>query len=80
MCKKLQALVGVNEIGKRVGESHHHAKLTDSDVDMIRELHEQGVSYSQLAEKFEVGKSTIADIVKCRRRAQVPVVWRGARK
>lgn len=30
--------VGINAIGRRVGESHHNAKLTDHDVDLIREF------------------------------------------
>lgn len=74
-------IVGVNEHGLLVGESHPNAKLSDADCDLIRELNERGVGYGKLAEKFEVPKSTIASIVKCRRRGQYPVRWRerGAR-
>jgi IS30 family transposase len=72
----MKKLVGVNERGLRVGEDHQHARLTDAECEMIRQLHEEGMSYNELARKFEVGKSTIADIVKCRRRAQYPVAWR----
>lgn len=69
-------LIGLSESGTRVGETHHRAKLTDHDIDLIRELHEEGLSYKVIAEKFQVGKSTVADIVKCRRRWQLPVKWR----
>lgn len=69
-------IVQVNERGLRIGEDHQHARLTDAECEMIRRLHEEGLSYKRLAEKFEVGKSTIADIVKFRRRGQHPSDWR----
>lgn len=69
-------LVGISESGSRVGETHHRAKLSDHDIDLIRELHEEGLSYREIAIKFCVGKSTVRDIVKCRRRWQTPVTWR----
>ena len=73
-------LIGIGENGARVGETHHRAKLTDEDVDLIRELHEDyGLSYRELAVKFEVSKSTIRDIVVCRRRWQLPVRWKRIR-
>jgi predicted DNA-binding protein (UPF0251 family) len=72
----MDRLVGVNERGLRVGEDHQHARLTDAECEMIRQMHEQGMSYKKLADKFEVGKSTVADICKFRRRAQYPVDWR----
>lgn len=33
----------VNEKGRRVGETHPRARLTDHEVDLIRELHESMV-------------------------------------
>jgi len=69
-------IVGVNERGLRIGEDHHHARLTNAECELIRRLHEQGCSYKFLAQKFEVGKSTIGDIVKFRRRGQFAVGWR----
>ena len=30
--------VRVNEHGRRIGEDHHRAKLSDADVDLILEL------------------------------------------
>jgi predicted DNA-binding protein (UPF0251 family) len=71
--------VAVNEHGIRLGQYHHRAKLTDHEVELIRQLHEEGLSYTQLAEKFDVGKSTIQDICTYRRRAQTPTIWRGVR-
>jgi DNA invertase Pin-like site-specific DNA recombinase len=72
----MKRIVGVNERGLRVGEDHQHARLTDAECELIRQMHEAGMSYKLLADKFEVGKSTIADICKYRRRGQHPVGWR----
>ncbi len=55
----------------RAGENHPRAKLTDHEVEMIRQLHEQGVSYRKLAKKFDVGKSTVSSICRYRRRGRV---------
>lgn len=69
-------LVGYNEMGSRVGETHHRARLTDHDVDLIRDLRDEGLTYQSIADKFEVSKSTVRDIVKCRRRWQRPERWK----
>jgi transposase-like protein len=69
-------IVKVNERGLRIGEDHQHATHTDAEIELARELHAEGVSYKQLAEKFEVSKSTIAGWIKFRRRGQHPTDWR----
>ena len=54
---------------QKYGEEHHNAVLSSADVELIRQLYEEGFhSYKVLAEKFEVAKSTIRDVVKYRRR------------
>jgi hypothetical protein len=57
------------------GEDHPKVFLSDKDCDLIREIYDQSgaanggdISYSTLALKFECSKSTIRDIIKCRRR------------
>lgn len=51
------------------GQEHHNAKLTDREVELIREIHERGeMGYARLAAKFEVSKSAIQHIVTGRRR------------
>lgn len=63
--------VAVNERGLRIGEDHPRADLTDAEVETIRTLHEgEGMSYSQLAEKFDQSKGAIAKICRYERRAQ----------
>lgn len=69
--------IAVNETGRRIGEDHQHAKLTNDQVDRIRDLHEDhGLSYTQLASMFCVSKSSVADICQYRRRAQTPFGWK----
>lgn len=78
--------VGVSDTGRRCGETHHRAKLSDHDVDLMRELAEDtlledgtilpGLSYGQLAEKFEVSRGTAFDIVKCRRRYAIALKYK----
>jgi hypothetical protein len=64
----------VNDAGRVVGQEHHSAKLTDDDVELILELRELGLSYRQIALKFDdnvrVAKSTVQDICNGRRRGQ----------
>jgi DNA invertase Pin-like site-specific DNA recombinase len=63
-------LVGVDEKGYRIGESHPRAKLTDAQVDQIRNLFEEGfVGYRALARFFGVPRTTIASICRYERRA-----------
>ncbi|MDR5772093.1 MULTISPECIES: helix-turn-helix domain-containing protein [unclassified Caballeronia] len=69
-------LVGVNEKGLRVGQDHQHAKLSDRDVELMRQLREGGMSQRDIAEKFEVSVSLVDKIVNYRRRTQMPVKFR----
>lgn len=74
------AKVGTNSAGYRVGESHHRAKLSDADIELILYLREAGLSFSQIAGKFDAGvtvsKSTVRDVCSGRIRAQAPVAYR----
>ena len=68
--------VAVNEISRRVGNSHHNAKLTNAEVDMLLEMHDQGLGYRKLSAMFEVSKSLVRDICKGKSRCQIPTSWR----
>lgn len=78
--KKPFPKIGVNELGYRVGESHHRAKLSDADIELILYLREQKISYSQIAAKFDDGlvisKSTVRDVCSGRIRGQQPTRWK----
>lgn len=60
--------------GLRSGAAHPNAKLTDQEIDRMRDMAEAGWSYAQLAHAFEISKGGVAKIVKCVRRAVVPVL------
>lgn len=68
--------VQVNERGRRIGESHPRARLTDHEIDLIRELAEEGMSYREIADKFApemkpyAGRKYVEKLVNCRLRAQ----------
>jgi DNA-binding MarR family transcriptional regulator len=69
--------IGCTATGIRCGEDHPGAKLTNKEVDTIRELHESGeYGYRKLAGMFEVSRSSIRYIVKYERRAVLPEKWR----
>lgn len=72
-------MVHYNERGNRIGESNPRAKLTNHEVDLLREMHEERnadgthrYSLGRLALRFKVPKSTVQDICSGRRRAQTP--------
>jgi len=57
-----------NPKGRRVGENHQFAILTNGEVELLRQLREEGRTWQWLADKFEVAKRTVRDICAYRRR------------
>ena len=57
--------------GHRVGETHHRAKLSDHEVELIRCLREGGMKLVEIARKFECTKDYIWKIVHYRTRIGV---------
>ena len=72
----MRRTVAINGRGLRVGEDHQNAKLTNDEVELVRELHKAGLSYKVLAAKFEVSKSLVAAICRWERRAEVATAWK----
>lgn len=66
----MQKLVALNENGRKIGESHPRAKLTDAEVALMLELRDEGFSYAWLAGKFDVSKSCARWICAGRNRNQ----------
>lgn len=71
--------VKVNEAGRRVGDTHHRAKLSEDDLRDIFELRDAGFSLQQIADKMDhipggIGKSTVKDVLDGRTRSQV--IWK----
>lgn len=78
-----KVLVGLTDSGRRCGQTHPRAKLTDAQVDRIRDWHDSGLlGYATIVKwcRREFGlvvpKSTIADIVCCRRRYALAMTFR----
>lgn len=77
MTRKVFVYVPVNDRGARIGEKHWNAKLSDQQIEEIRDLHEdENISYGQLAKRFNTSKEAIAKICRYERRAQVPANWK----
>lgn len=69
--------IAVDENGLRIGETHHRARLTDQEVDQIRDLREiEKWSLDRLAVKFNCPKATIQSICEYRRRASTIAGWK----
>lgn len=67
MIKKV--LIPINELGHPIGQAHHRSILSDEQVDLMRDLYEEGlVGYRTLAKMFGTNRNTVKDIVKYRRR------------
>lgn len=66
----------MNENGRRVGDYHPNAKLSDGDVELLLEMHSEGWGYKLLAQKFEVTPSAVRYICKGRNRSQRPERWK----
>jgi hypothetical protein len=71
-----KVLIAINHRGCRVGQSHPRAKLTDVQVERMRELREAGgISYLTLARMFEVSKVQAWRICHYEIRAQLAVEY-----
>lgn len=71
--------VAVNERGLRIGEDHPRARLTNHDVDLMREMHGQGMGYRRLAKMFGCSRTCVAVICRYEKRVQYPVRWKALR-
>jgi hypothetical protein len=72
-----KVFIAVDENGLRIGETHPNAKLTDVQVDEMRDLHEQkGWTYDRLAEHFACPKATVQKICTYQRRASTIARWK----
>lgn len=55
--------------GRRLGEDHQNAILSNHEIEQLRRLREDdGLTYDKLADKFEISKSAVAKICQYNRR------------
>lgn len=70
-------LVAVNAIGRRIGASHPHAKMTDAEVDMLLELRaEYGWGLRRLAKWAGLSRTAVKRILTGVSRSQHPARWK----
>lgn len=55
--------IKVSDKGKRICDSHGRARLTQGDVDLMRDLFEAGMGYDRIGYVFCVAKRTVRDVV-----------------
>lgn len=73
-------LLAVNDQGRRIGETHWRAKLTDHEVGLVLDLLDAGMSERLVAEKMEISRRTVRDYKAAKTRAQTPYRFIGADK
>ena len=69
-------LIGINDDGRRVGQDHHRAQYTDKEVETVRQLKEQRMTYRQIAEKMDMPYWTVSRLCRHERRAQTPTKFK----
>jgi AraC-like DNA-binding protein len=73
----IRTLVAVNEDGRRIGETHHRARISDELVEAIRDRHEYDHwGYRRIAKAFGLRRSTVQKICGYERRIQRPITWK----
>lgn len=71
--------VQIGEYGKRIGETHGMAKLSDHEIDLVRQLKEEGMPAPEISEKMEISKRYVYKLVNFERRASVVAEYRRVR-
>ena len=75
--KKRTMLVAVNESGFRIGQDHPNAKLSNDEIDKIRDMREEeGMRYTDIAKIVGLSKGAVAKICRYERRAQTIERWK----
>jgi hypothetical protein len=78
--------VGFNDAGRRCGETHHRAKFSDQEVELILYLRAEGLSFAAIAAKWDdddgktMSPSTARAICTGRIRAQHPATFKPAKR
>lgn len=66
--RKGNACMRRNTQGYRIGQDHHRAKLSDEQVEAIRQMRDEGMSYRRIAEAIGAPLWTVRDIADYRTR------------
>jgi hypothetical protein len=55
----------------KFGEQHYRATISDTDIDMMKNLHKKGAKQIDLAKQFGVSRACICNILNGKRRAKI---------
>jgi hypothetical protein len=71
--KRRVVIFAYNEQGRRIGELHHNARISDEMVDRIREMKEDlGYGYLRICKELNLALTTVRKICTYQRRADTP--------
>lgn len=70
--------IALNEDGRRIGEGHHRATISDAVVALCRTLHDQGWGYRRIAKHLGLRRDTVRRLCTCERRNQFARKWKSA--
>lgn len=66
--------------GRPIGQSWWAAKYTDHEIELVWELRHAGFSVRAISAKLDMPRSTVGDVVSCRRGGVTEAVRRRRRK
>ena len=70
-------LVAYNESGRRIGETHHNSRISDAQVEEIRDRREyDGWNDLQIANFYGMSVNTVKKICNYQRRGQRAERWK----
>ena len=66
----------VNDNGRAIGESHQNARYTDQEVEMVRNLREEGYRLADIAAMMDMPIRTVRGYLDGTRRSQSVAGWK----
>ena len=66
----------VNDAGRAIGEHHQNARYTDSEVEMVRTLRQEGYTVADVALMMDMPIRTVRGYIDGSRRSQSVAGWR----
>jgi len=67
-------LIKFGKHGDRVGDSNPRAKYSDAEVEVMRQLREEGMPVREIAEKFECTKGYVSKV--CNYQIRISLIMR----
>ncbi|HAV1572252.1 TPA: hypothetical protein JG843_001714 [Vibrio parahaemolyticus] len=56
-------LLGLSSERRYMNQNHHFSSISDEDVELIRQLHDEGLPQNLIAEKMEIGLNSVHSVV-----------------